>query len=156
MESKIDPITLQSSPLREQAEAHGCSSTHATEPTTAPIDRPTSPSASLPQLPCGRVVGEDDCRGAAAVSPPSIITPPLPQQSEARTSILEQDEWEILRIVGKRRLGKAMKYRVRWKDTWLPRSEFGNAQRLLREFEVHGRARCVRKWSRPGRADKRR
>ena len=29
----------------------------------------------------------------------------LAQQSEARTSILEEEEWEIRKIVGKRRVG---------------------------------------------------
>ena len=44
-------------------------------------------------------------------------------------------------------------YRVRWKDIWLPRSELGNAQRLLQEFEVRHRVQCGWKQGRPARAD---
>lgn len=131
MESKIGPAALQSSAPREQAKAHGCSSTHATE-RTAPVDRPTSPRIALPQHPDRRVVSEDDHRAAAVASPPSDITPLLSRQSEPRIPAFEQDEWEIRKIVGKRRVGKGYEYKVRWKDTWLPRSELGNAQRLLR------------------------
>jgi len=141
VEPKIGPATLQSSPLREQTEAHGYLGTYTTKFTTEPIDRPISPSAALPQYPCGRVVSEDDHRAAAVASPPSAITPPLPRQSEARTPALEQDEWEFRKIVGKRRVGKGYEYKVRWKDTWLPTSELGNAQRLLREFEARHQPR---------------
>jgi len=54
---------------------------------------------------------------------------------------LEEEEWEIGRIFGKRRAGKAYEYRVGWMDTWLPRSELGNAKWLLREFEAKRLAR---------------
>ncbi|CAD6576205.1 MAG: hypothetical protein ASARMPRED_007650 [Alectoria sarmentosa] len=52
VESKIGP--------NEQAEAHGYLSIQTTEPITEPIDRPTSPSAALPQHLHKRIVGEDD------------------------------------------------------------------------------------------------
>ncbi len=141
MESKIGPAALQSFPPREQAKTHGCLNPHATEPTTEPIDRPTSPSTALPQHPGGRVVGEDDHRAAAAASPPNAITPPLPQQSQGQggsVSDKEDGKWEIVRIVTKRRRRGGDEYKVRWKSTWLPESELGNAQRLVREFEGRG------------------
>ncbi len=154
MESKISPAAFQSSPPREQAEAHGCLSTHTTEPTTEPIDRPTSLSAALPQHPRGRVIGEDDHGVAAVASPPSAITPPLSPQSHAQNAALEEQEWEITKIVGKRRAGKGCEYKVRWRSTWLLRSELGNAQRLLREFEGKRSAPRGCKWARLAGADK--
>ena len=155
MESKIGSAALQSSHHREQAKAHGCLSTYTleylcfeptteptTESTTEPNDRPTSPSAALPQRPCGRVIGEEDHGGAAAASPPRPITPPLSQQSPGQEgSALDKeedhdDEWKILRIIGKRRTSKGNEYRVRWKSTWKPETELGNAQRLVQEFKA--------------------
>ncbi len=103
------------------------------------MDLPTSPSAALPQRPCGRVVGEEDYGAAAVTSPPSVPTPSLPQQSEPGASPLEE-QWGIKKIVGRRRVGKGVEYKVRWDDTWLPTSELGNAQRLLQEFEAQRRA----------------
>jgi len=43
---------------------------------------------------------------------------------------------------------------VRWKNTWLPKGELGNAQKLLREFEAKGRAQRGCKRGRPAGADK--
>jgi len=42
---------------------------------------------------------------------------------------------------------------VRWKDTWLLRSELGSAQRLLKKFEAKGRAQHGRKRGRFARKD---
>ncbi len=72
-------------------------------------------------------------------SPPSAGSPPPSQQSKARIYVLEEKEWEIKKILGKRRVGKGYEYGVRWKDGWLRGSELGNARRLLREFEAQGR-----------------
>ncbi len=47
----------------------------------------------------------------------------------------EQQDWEIEETVGKRRGTKGWEYNVVWANTWWPRSELGNAQRLLQEFE---------------------
>ncbi len=131
----------------------GCLSTHAIEPTTESIDRPTSPSTALPQHPGGRapVVGEDDHRAAAPASPPSAITPPLrpqPQGQEGSAWDEEDDEWEIVRLVGERRRKGGDEYQVRWKSTWLPESELGNAQRLVREFEAREQVQRRRNKSR--------
>lgn len=43
----------------------------------------------LPQRPCGRVVSEEYHRAAAVAGPPSAITPPLSQQSQAPNASLE-------------------------------------------------------------------
>jgi len=66
----------------------------------------------------------------------------------------EEQEWEIIRILNKRRTREGQEYKVRWEDTWLRRSELGNAQELLRKFEGKGQAQrgCIR--GRPARADK--
>ncbi len=66
----------------------------------------------------------------------------------------EEQEWEIIRILGTRLTRKGQEYKVRWEDTWLRRSELGNAQELLREFEGKGRAQRGCKQGRPARADK--
>jgi len=65
-----------------------------------------------------------------------------------------EEKWEIVRIVDKRRAGKGYEYRVRWKDTWLPRSELGNAERLMQDFEAQDEAHCGRKQGKPARAGK--
>jgi len=114
VDSKIGPVTLQSSHPREQVKTHGCLSTSTTEPTIEPIDRPTSQNTVLPQRPCGRVVSEEDHGAAAVAGPPSAITPPLSQQSQAPNASLEEQEWEIKKIIGKRRVEKGYEYMVRW------------------------------------------
>ena len=108
---------------------------------------PSTSSAAPPQYTTRRVIREDDHGAAPVANHPSAITPPSPQQSEARASALEQNEWEVRRIIGKRRAGKVAEYRVRWKDMWLRRSELGNAKRLLQEFEARHRAQQkLKKW----------
>jgi len=52
------------------------------------------------------------------------VTPPLPKQSQDQGgSALDEEEWEIVRIVGKRRREKGYEYKVCWKKTWLPKYE---------------------------------
>lgn len=111
VDSKIGPVTLQSSHHREQVKTHGCLRTYTTEPTIRPIDRPTSQNTVLPQRPCGRVVSEEDHRAVAVAGPPSAITS---QQSQAPNASLEEQEWEITKIIGKRRAEKGYEYMVRW------------------------------------------
>ncbi len=91
-------------------------STHTSEPTTEPIDRQTSPSAALTQHLCERLVGEDDYGAAAVASPPSAIALLFSLQSQAPNTALEEQEWEITKIVGKRRAGKGYEYKVRWRS----------------------------------------
>ncbi|KAI4267175.1 MAG: hypothetical protein L6R38_008375 [Xanthoria sp. 2 TBL-2021] len=69
-------------------------------------------------------------------------------------SALDEEEWEIVRIVGKRRRGKGYEYKVCWKETWLLERELENAQELLRKFEAKHQAQRRGKRGRPARADK--
>ncbi len=115
MEFKIGPATLQNLRPGKQAEIHGGLSTHTSKPTTEPIDRPTSPSAALPQYPYGRVIGEDDHGAVVVASPPSANIAPL--SPHAQDAALQEQEWEITDIVGKRRSGKGYEYKVRWRST---------------------------------------
>lgn len=77
-----------------------------------------------------------------AANPPSASTP---EQFEGGSIVLEAEKWEITMVAGKRRAGKGYEYQVRWKSTRMARSERGNAQRLVREFEAIQRARRGRK-----------
>ncbi len=67
---------------------------------------------------------------------------------------MDEEEWEIVRIVGKRRRGRGYEYKVCWKETWLLERELGNAQELLRKFEAKHQAQRGGKRGRPARADK--
>ena len=160
MESKLGPATPQDPPPPEQAETQAGLSTCTSEPTTAPVDRPTSPDTALPQQLYTRTVREDDRAAAVVANPPSASPPPpsqlfpAPAPAPAPTPALEE-EWEIQKIIEKRRAGKGYEYKVRWKDTWLSNSELGNARRLLQEFEAHGRVQrgfTSRKATRAGKA----
>lgn len=62
-----------------------------------------------------------------------------PSQGQSYPTLHEGEEWEIVRILGKRWIGKSYEYRVRWRSTWLPKSALGNAQALLRDFEGKSR-----------------
>ena len=149
---------LLSPQSRRKTKTYDCADAlTAPEPPNESFDRPTSPDQVLRQRRCGQVVREDRHGVAPVASLPSAAPPPPPQQSKARTLALEQDEWEVRSIVGKRRVGKkGFEYKVRWKDTWLRRSELTNAQRLLEDFEARHRAHSGRNQSQPARADKRR
>ncbi len=156
MESEIGTIHLQSSHPREQQKTHGCLSS-PTEPTPSPIDRPISSSVRL----CRDRVEQATCGGdggiTATVYPPHTITvpPPLAERPQDQGGLaLDEDEWEIVRIVGKRQRGKGYEYKVCWKETWLLERELGNAQELLRKFEVKHQAQRGGKRGRPARADK--
>ncbi len=50
-----------------------------------------------------------------------------------------------MKIVGKRPTRSGYEYNVRWKNTWLPGSELGNAQELLQDLEARGPVQCGRK-----------
>ena len=91
------------------------------------------------------------------VHPPHVITvpPPLTKRPQDQGgSALDEEEWEIVRIVGKRRRGKGYEYQVCWKKTWLLERELGNAQELLWEFEAKHQAQRGGKRGRPAGADK--
>ncbi len=96
----------------------GCLDTPITPNTPVEaVDRPTSLDVALPQHLDGRVIVEDEHGTAVVANPLSASTPPLSKPSGAGPLVLEEEEWEIRNIVGKRRAGKGYEYRVRWKDT---------------------------------------
>ncbi|KAF6238790.1 hypothetical protein HO173_003297 [Letharia columbiana] len=161
VESEIDTIHLQSSHPKEQPKTHGCwslsTSGPTTEPTTSPFDRPNSPSIVLSHDRIEQAICGGNRRAAVTVHPPHAITvpPPLAERHQDQGgSALDEEEWEIVRIVGKRRRGKGYEYKVCWKETWLLERELGNAQELLREFEAKHQAQRGGKRGRPARADK--
>ena len=157
VESEISTVDLQSSHASGQPKTHGYLSPPTTEPTPSPIDRPISSSVALSwdrveQATCG-----GDRRITATVYPPHSITvpPPLAERPQDQGGlVLDEEEWEITRIVGKRRRGKGYEYKVCWKETWLLERELGNAQELLREFEAKYQAQRGCKRGRPARIDK--
>ena len=157
VESEISTVDLQSSHASGQPKTHGCLSPPTTEPYPSPIDRPISSSVALSwdrveQATCG-----GDRRITATVYPPHAITvpPSLAERPQDQGGlVLDEEEWEIAKIVGKRRRGKGYEYKVCWKETWLLERELGNAQELLREFEAKYQAQRGGKRGRPARADK--
>lgn len=123
VDPEIGPSRAINSHTRGEPKVLGCSDAPPTaEPLNKPPKGPTSPNRPLPQDPSRGVVCEDDrSRTAVGIPPGATISPP--QQCEAQFSALEVKEWEIRRLVGKRRVGRAYEYKVRWKDTWLSESE---------------------------------
>ena len=161
VESEIGTVHLQSSHPRKQPKTHGClnpsTTGSTTEPTTSPYDRPISSSIALSHGRIQQAIRGGDPGAAVTVHPPHAITvtQPLPEQPQhPGSSALGEEEWEIARIVGKRRRGKGYEYKVCWKKTWLLECELGNAQELLREFEANYQPQQGRKRGRPARADK--
>ena len=67
---------------------------------------------------------------------------------------MNKEEWEIVRIVNKRRMRRGDKYKVCWKETWLLERELGNAQELLREFKSKYQAQRGRQTGKTGTCDK--
>jgi len=87
----------------------------------------------------------------------ATVTRPLgteQHQGPGGPAEVEEQEWEITEILEKRAAGSETEYMVRWKYTWLLRSELESAQGLLKKFETKGRAQHERKRSRPARTDK--
>lgn len=61
---------------REELKTHGCLDVPSTPaPPLAPLHRPTSPDAALPQYLDRRLGGEDEHGTAAVANPPSASTP---------------------------------------------------------------------------------
>ena len=90
------------------------------------------------------VLADDERSDSDSVSQTDYISPKEGQDQCAsvpkgrqgqRTSVPHRKEWEIERIVGKRRTRRGYEYKVRWQDTWLLRSELGNAQGLVQQFD---------------------
>jgi len=122
VESEISTIHLQSSHPREQPKTHGCLSPPTTtepttetttepitEPTTSPIDHPISPSVALPQDRGTQAVHGGDHGATATVDTLGVAAATLPSHEQLQDqggSALDEEEWEIVRIVGKRQRGK--------------------------------------------------
>ena len=157
VESEIGTLHLQSSHPREQPKTHSCLSPPTTKPTPTPINRPISSSVALYRDQVEQATCGGDGGITTTVYPPHAITvpPPLAERHQDQgSSALDEEEWEIVRIVGKRRRGRGYEYKVCWKKTWLLERELGNAQELLREFEAKHQAQRGGKRGRPARADK--
>ena len=58
-------------------------------------------------------------------------------------SISHREEWEIEKIVGKRRTQRGYEYKVRWQDTWLPENELEHALGLMQQFEKEWLSRAA-------------
>ena len=140
----------------KQLKTHYCSNFNAT---VESFNRLCSLSITLFEDRERRTVDANDHNGrtsATVGSASATATRPLgteQHQGPGGPAEVEEQVWEITEILEKRAAGSEMEYRVRWKDTWLPRSELGNAQGLLKKFEAKGRAHG-RKRGRPARTDK--
>ena len=152
IESQTDNVHLQVSRPKEKPKTQGCLCLTATEPTNRPFDDPVFPRVALSREPVEQTIHRGDRKATATgPSPRAItITPLLPEQPQGKgVSASDEEEWEIVKIVGKRRTRRGHEYKVRWKNTWLHWTELGNAQELLRNYEAQGRARRGRKGGRP-------
>ncbi len=135
--------SVPSSQLRKQPKTHDyLNGRTINEPIILPLDRPTLPSVTLSRDLHRQTIRGGDCGAGVAAHPYSItaVTSRFPErlQGQRHSALDGEKEWEIMKIVGKRRTRSGYEYNVRWKNTWLPKSELGNAQELLQDFEVRG------------------
>jgi len=112
------------------------------EPTIPSLDRPTLPRVTLSQDLHKQTICGGDYGAGVAIHSYSVtaVTSRFPEhlQGKRHSALDEEKEWEIMKIVGKRRTRSGYEYNVHWKNTWLPRSELGNAQELLQDLELRG------------------
>jgi hypothetical protein len=47
-------------------------------------------------------------------------------------------QWGIRKIIGQKMVGRERRYRVEWKDTWMPESELAGAKDLVDAFMENG------------------
>ena len=152
IESQTDNAHPQVSRPKEKPKTQGSVCLTATEPTNRPVDDPVFPRIALSRESVERTIHRGDPKATATGHSPHAITiaPLLPEQPQGKgVSAPGEEEWEIIKIVGKRRTRRGYEYNVRWKNTWLHWTEFGNAQELLRNFEAQGRARRGRRGGKP-------
>ncbi len=57
-------------------------------------------------------------------------------QSQDDWAETEKQKWKVIKILDKREIRSKMKYKIRWKSTWLFRSELESTQRLLQEYKT--------------------
>ncbi|KAL9124313.1 MAG: hypothetical protein Q9217_006345 [Psora testacea] len=106
----------------------------ALDPPFEYLDQPISCPAPLPHHASRRVVREDDHGPEPVASPPSAVTLPLPQQSEARASLFEEEEWEVRRIVGKRRVGNSLDIRCGGRIPGCPGASWGTLRNCYKNL----------------------
>ena len=66
---------------------------------------------------------------------------PLPESTRARP---EGEEWEIAKIVGRRRTRWGYIYNVEWSRSWLHSSRLENAQEMVQDFNANHPAREIK------------
>ncbi len=147
IESEVGLAHSLSSHPKEDQKTSGCLDARTiSEPPSQPLDRSTFPDMALIQHRHRGSVRKDNHGAAAVASTPTAVSPPFPQQPQGQDDSVSDeegdDEWEIARIVGRRRTRKGIEYELDWRRTWKPESELGNAQRLIQDFEERRRARC--------------
>ena len=156
--SEIDTADTQlnTSCSTKEPKTYHCSDPNAT---AEPVDRLFSPSITPFEDQERRTVHANVHNGRTSAivgSASATATRPFaPEQPQGQggPAEVEVQEWEVTKILDKRETRSGTEYRVRWKSTWLPRSELGNARRLLREYEAKGRAQHGPKRGRPARKD---
>ena len=63
------------------------------------------------------------------VSEANTAPSPAPRPNQYDTAQVEELEWEIRKITGKRRTSLGWEYEVVWARSWVPQNELGNAQK---------------------------
>jgi len=97
-----------------------------------------------------------DYGAAATVEPWSVTaaTPLSPEREGQQDLTKDEEDWEIVKIIGKRWTRRGCEYKVRWKDTWMSDGELRNAARLVRKFDAQVRGQREGKRGRPARIGK--
>ena len=85
--------------------------------------------ASHVDTPKGQITPAPSLKGTTDHQPHPIAPPPRPKRASGHNKAvpLESQQWEIRKIISKRRTRWGCEYNVVWANSWLPRSELGNA-----------------------------
>lgn len=113
------------------------------------------PKAGHADTPAGLITPAPSLKGATDDQPSPMAPPPHSKQAtnhqprskappsrpkrapgQSKPAHMESQQWEIKKVISKRRTRRGWEYKVVWANSWLPRSELGNARRLVREFEL--------------------
>ena len=116
--------------------------------TAAPAEPPEQPDADVEEGPTAAEPSRDDVgpsrdEAASACSAPAAAEPSSPMGTgrEGSEEDSAEEGYEVERIVGKRKRGSNVEYRVRWKgydasdDTWEPLFHLANATAKVKAFE---------------------
>lgn len=158
---KIDIIHLKSFHSREQSKTYDCLSSAAIiesfiESLINFFHRLISLSVALFCDSVEQTISENDREAATIIHFSYIITVSLSlleQHQNQEDLALHEKEWEIVRIVDKRRREKNYEYKMCWKKTWLRECKLENTQKLLRDFKAKSWAQCEDKRERLTYAD---